>query len=147
MKVFNNDRDETVRFRIEPRIGDDGIYLELKENGNRATTVFPPSDAPALALAILEAAGFEAEFHATGTFQDGDCWQLENVAQVIKDYLSIKDAEAAEAKDKAELEAEALELFNVRHGTDLDDWKHSDRSVASAWVSVARKAREIGAKK
>lgn len=52
-----------------------------------------------------------------------------------------------ERPEKAELEAEALKLFNVRHGVDLDDWKHSERSVVSAWVSVARKAREIGAEK
>lgn len=132
---------------------DDGVRVSVDHGSHGAKgIIIAPSDAPALALAILEAAGFKAEFHATGTFQDGDCWQLENVAQVIKDYLSIKDAEAAEAEARAKLEAEALKLLLAFQTIDDPDnrgceWRQYGTNTKDKWLAVARRAREMRAEK
>ncbi|MGP4995535.1 hypothetical protein [Glutamicibacter ardleyensis] len=116
---------------------------------------FDPASIPALALAELEAAGFEAQFSAPGTYVDGDHAQMENVGQTIKDYLSIKDAETAEVKEQAELEAEALELFNTLqteiHGNLGPNWipvtEFPSGETKRKWLAVGRKAREMRAEK
>lgn len=100
-----------------------------------------PSDAPALALAILEAAG------RTDSSKGGIIDKVSNAMLLLKEHVKAEERNTLEAKEQAELEGEALELFNANQGTDLDDWKYADRSVVSSWVRVARKAREIGAEK
>lgn len=109
-KTFNSESRRSMSMEIhqcDGTIPDEYIVQFMDGDHVLKSFYYKKSDAPAQALAILEAAGFNAQFHATGTYQDGDCWQLENVAQIIKDYLSIKDAEDAEAREQAELEAEA----------------------------------------
>lgn len=120
--------------------GDSSQVDLLIRRSDRAITstgiAIAPSDVPALALAILEAAGWPNEYLVTT-----------EILRRLREFDEHLKAIETEAKDKAELEAEALELFNVKHGTDLDDWKYADRSVVSGWVSVARKAREMRAEK
>ena len=135
MSIYKNDLDETVRFRIEPRIGAEGIYLELKENGKRATTVFPPKDAPALALAVLEAAGV------------GESSDAGVAAGYLRSHIAEQERAAAEAKEQAELEAEALELLNAhREATGNPLAESLDGLLYNAkenWLAVARRAREM----
>lgn len=135
MSIYKNDLDETVRFRIEPRIGTEGIYLELKENGKRATTVFPPKDAPALALAVLEAAGV-AESSDAGV-----------AAGYLRSHIAEQERTTAEAKEQAELEAEALELRNEFTGRTATEWAYPTTTAKEGWIAVARKAREMRAEK
>lgn len=151
MNVYKNDLDETVRFRIEPHIGTEGIYLELKENGNRATTVFPPKDAPALALAILEAAGYREERkRGWDVLNSAD----ENIAQAMR-YLSkgieIQKRTTADAKEQAELEAEALELCDSARLANgrfkIGNFGLMKDAEKTTWLAVARRAREMRAEK
>lgn len=143
-KTFKCVEHEEEVLEVYPFTGEEGgrkFSLLMPHVSSNAGIAFDSTTAPALALAILEAAGFKAEFHATGTFQDGDCWQLENVAQVIKDYLSIKDAEAAEAEAQAKLEAEALELYKTYWSGNVTGF--SNEPNRDDWINVARRAREL----
>lgn len=103
-----------------------------------------PSDAPALALTILEAAGY--------TEHDRDGSTLSHFA-IAKTNLRMgihrRELEAAEAKAQAELEAEALELLNAERGAlgvDLvRDLSEVHAIAQEAAIAVARRARELAA--
>lgn len=149
MNVYKNDLDETVRFRIEPHIGTEGIYLELKENGKRATTVFPPKDAPTLALAILEAAGVDLNESWSGLDPYGTPSHLGWIGGHLRVYVRQFANDQDKAQEQAELEAEAVELyrasFKARMGREsrvkgLDDIVPNSRKE---WLDVARRAREM----
>lgn len=130
--------------------GDDRT-LEVHENGNKISVhivgrmneieiKIAPSDVPALALAILETAGFEEDTENFGT-------AVHELGLAIKEQRYI----AAEAKEQAELEAEALALFNTLqteiHGTLGPNWAHVTEfpsgETKRKWLAVARKAREM----
>ena len=105
----------------------------------------PSSNAPALALAILEAAGYtEAEYV--------DEWPNVNRA-VFSLRLGIEEQEreASRAKEQAELEAEALELYNARisflGGEALTSFEKLNQDNKDMWLAVARKAREMRTEK
>lgn len=113
------------------------IITQLPDETGRAIDL-APSDAPALALAILEVAGI-AESSDAGV-----------AAEYLRAHMAEQERATAEAKEQAELEAEALKLFNAwRKSCNLmivEDWDIVP-SFRSEWLAVARKAREIGAKK
>ncbi|MGO4297373.1 hypothetical protein [Glutamicibacter sp. MCAF14] len=131
----------------------DGLALEVGRNGelpwlnirefDLENTMFmlAPSDAPALALAILEAAGWP-ERESTSVTRT----ILSDLSRVVE----FQERATAEAKEQAELEAEALELFNAQrkhqHYPLVEDWDMQP-SCKDTWLAVARKAREIGAGK
>lgn len=129
----------------------DGRALEVGRNGERTwlnirefdleNTMFmlAPSDVPALALAILEAAGVEA-FGAGYLNKAVDCLQL---------HAREQERATAEATERAELEAEALALFNARqeaiHSVDWEPYEDfATEESKQTWLAVARRAREIG---
>ena len=115
------------------------------ESDGRQLDEIAPSDAPALALAILEAAGYtEAEYV--------DEWPNVNRA-VFSLRLGIEEQEreASRAKEQAELEAEALELYNARisflGGEALTSFEKLNQDNKDMWLAVARKAREMRTEK
>lgn len=115
--------------------------LLIKESGNgRSGFVFAPSDAPALALAILEAAGVEATPMATSV-------AFGTVVADLQRLIAEQERATAEARERAELKAEALELFKASgaYGSDRLFLKFSDleETTQSAWLAVARRAREL----
>lgn len=110
-----------------------------------------PSDAPALALAILEAAGVVHHDPDDTPYEKSERTENMGALNMSAFYLAkhVNDAEKAEflAKAQAELEAEALELFKASgaYGSDRFFLKFSDleETTQSAWLAVARRAREI----
>lgn len=108
---------------------------------HQAKTFFlDPSEAPALALAILEAAGVEATPNAGAI-------ALGTVVSDLQRLIAEQERATAEARELAELEAEALELLNVRRKFEgieqadaLDDMPKATRDI---WLAVARRAREL----
>lgn len=100
------------------------------------------SDAPALALAILEAAG-----HGKAS----DSSRLMQAFDLIELHVNEQERITAEAKEQAELEAEALELANsavlVVGNPPYPSIGHMSDTSLRKWLAVARKAREIGAEK
>ncbi|MGP5599561.1 hypothetical protein ACTXOJ_11275 [Glutamicibacter arilaitensis] len=97
--------------------------------------------APALALAILEAAGFV-----------GDENMFTGLAVAnLRDHVEEQERITAESREQAELEAEALELVNAWMDScgagKYPSWEHVETGRREQGLAVARKAREIGAEK
>ena len=93
------------------------------------------SDAPALALAILEAAGVAAT-----PFDEGPETEPGHAVWALRHHVQEQARATAEAKEREQLETEALELYRA-HWHDRSDWaqvEHKDQ-----WLAVARKAREL----
>ena len=120
-----------------------GLFTVGIRRGGVVTDVvdLAPSDAPALTLTILEKSGYGGTSVSPLLMQAFD---------LIKLYVKDQERITAEAKEQAELEAEALELRNTC-------WSHASASGVSAktslkdltavyqefWISMARKAREM----
>ena len=136
-KTFKSVTDNTSE--LDVRANDCGVFIAFSRAGQiwQAST-FAPSDAPALALAILEAAGFEDSSsggHITGArIAVGD----------LKRHVKMHERITAEAKEQAELEAEALELYNVcMTGHNLTSFDGLGGALRDQWLAVARRAREM----
>jgi len=132
-KTFKSALDSPVTLEVERETHPAGVYLTI----GQATILLGASDAPALALAILEAAGAHKD---SQDFLGGAVEQL-------KFHIGEQDRATAEARERAELEAEALELFKASgaYGSDRFFLKFSDleETTQSAWLAVARRAREL----
>jgi hypothetical protein len=89
-------------------------------------------DAPAVALAILEAAGYER--HATTSNVEIE------VLAGLKLMAGQLAAKKAEAEDAAKLDEEAKALAAVR---DFSKWENLTDSGKTFWREVARAAREL----
>lgn len=142
-KGFASDRELTVKGY------DDGSQVELLVMRS-ATGLFDtgiaiaPSDAPAIALAILEAAGG----------RDSLGIDVGNAMTDLREYVTEQERATAEARERAELEAEALELLNAYrksflHCAPEDDFDGFDdpEAIKAKWLAVARRAREMRAEK
>lgn len=137
--------DSSYRLEVGKNLGAEHLSLWIVGRGLDSTSIaIDPSDAPALALAILEAAGYGEEVVTDGS-PDGHI-------QVAKYYLyegvKAHASIAAEAEAQAKLEAEALELFNARQeAINSFDWEpykdFANEDSKQTWLAVARRAREI----
>ena len=115
---------------IEPAADKDTAYI----NTSRCGVSIPRSEAPAAALAILEAAGIG----------QGIC-ELSNLADILyllRRHIKTETEAKAKAVDEAKLDAEAEQLLNAGHQT--NDVKAGD---VEFWRRIARKARELHAPK
>ena len=119
---------------LDVRANDCGVFIAFSRAGQiRQASTFAPSDAPALALAILEAAGWP------------ECEPTSVTHTILSDLnrvVELQERANAEAKERAELEAEALAFYEAftgyTHVTALDEATPIDK-----WLAVARKAREM----
>ncbi|MGH3651576.1 hypothetical protein [Glutamicibacter sp.] len=113
----------------------------VTDNYKSTMAYFAPENGAKTALAILEAAGFV-----------GDENMFTGLAVAnLRDHIEEQEHITAEAKEQAELEAEALEFYNVGASTVgiegsevFYDLRLNDQKV---FLAVARKAREMRAEK
>lgn len=98
-----------------------------------------PDSIPALALAELEAAGYDDK---ADDMSQADSYVFDALHK-LQQSVDVQELATAEAKEQAELEAEALELANLFHGTDWDFFPCNRTVEAQNWLTVARKAREL----
>lgn len=130
------------------------IIRAIDHAGARSVAVtFNNDTAPALALAILEAAGVEPVNHSvTGLGKPN--W-LEGIAHSLKLHIEHEAKATAEAEAQAKLEAEALEFLNVYRsisgGEPLKEWRQAggvqEHCLAIARHARTRRAREMRAEK
>ncbi|MGO4251215.1 hypothetical protein AB4Y81_03015 [Paenarthrobacter sp. TAF1] len=120
----------------------DGAYVL---SGGTSPATVTKDEAPAFALALLEATGWTAD-HNGGTMAHA----LTNLAKHVKQKAEEEARKAAEAEDAAKLEAEALTLLNayrLSNGrearTSLDEI--NNETSREGWRTIARKARELHA--
>lgn len=120
-----------------------GVHFTVTNNdGKVAGCDLANADAPALALAILEAAGIVPAHHSD--YQNGTPEALEHVAQGLKDEIAIAAAEAKEAADREALEADAWELYKARtNGSTFDRFHDLERGTQAEWIAVAKHARTM----
>lgn len=102
-------------------------------------------DAPAIALAILEAAGVLAkqDRYTTGTPE-----HLQSLTYRLKQYVKTVEQRAKAAAEQESLGAEALVLLNAMradggvHGP-ASSWEGPHGQAREMWVAIARAAREL----
>lgn len=141
MKTFTSAWPNHPR-RINVRETEDGVNVSIADplwDSKRGITL-APSDAPALCLAILEAAG-----HVRDACSDNDA---DVAMEWLHSAIARQAKQSAEAKEQAELEAEALDFLNVsREAKHLGPLDNFDEHTKDAWLAVARRAREMRAEK
>lgn len=115
--------------------------LIVASDGPGARAVrYTPEESAKFALAILEAAGV-TESSDAGV-----------AAQYLRARMAEQEQATAEAKEQAELEAEAFNLYRAYMAVQspmsiIGDWQMLAEITKEKWLAVARKSREIGAGK
>lgn len=119
-----------------------GVFVRVIHEDRSAGTTIAAADAPALALAILEAAGVKPA--ADGFYDGGDPDYLGAIVRSLMAYLEHQTARAREAADREALYADAKKLFDARYKQSAVLWEDAQQAE---WFEVARTAREMyGAK-
>lgn len=114
----------------------------LDDVSNESTsTQLAPTDAPAICLAILEAAGVQAI-----PFDEGPESEPGHAVWALRHHVQASEAKAKEAADREKLEGEALALcsaFQDAGGYARADVMTMHHYDYGKWMDAARKAREI----
>ena len=122
--------------------GEDGsFFVEVSSQGSTAGVGLEA--APAVALAILEAASTTGDYVLDGSPESF----MEVAVEFLRKASLAAESVAKEAADREVLEVEAMTFyFASRVGEDVTAYSsigEMDSSVKARWVSVARKAREM----
>ena len=146
-KTFNSADDGARQLTVDRLVGDPRLLIS-DAAGCRVGFRMAPSDAPALCLAILEAAKVPMQ----GDFNnpiEGTSVHLSFIAQHLERYVVEAEERAAADADRVKLEQEALRLYNAAV-TIGDPWEASKTSFDQIpehrhekWLAVARAAREL----
>ncbi|MEU5838530.1 hypothetical protein ABZ820_33350 [Streptomyces diacarni] len=117
-----------------------GPLIVVSDGPGARAVRYTPDKSAKFALAILEAAGVESPYFNLGDAVDN-----------LRQHVEREAKRTAEAKAQAELEAEALEMFNeYRVATQLTpivSWDEAHPLAQEQWLAVARKSREMRAEK
>lgn len=145
--------------------GEVNLYIRRPSNpvmvGDSLGLNIAPADAPAVALATLEAAGVEPTKY--GALTHGTPAHLQRIAADLQSYIKNRDAaaeraareaerlaaEAAEeaeraTADRAELQALAELIYEARinDGHGFYAWSKQSPKNRAAWINAARAARK-----
>ncbi|MGP7812391.1 hypothetical protein [Glutamicibacter soli] len=133
VKKFKSALDSPVTLEVEGNINSQGVFLAV----DNSTILLAPSDAPALCLAILE---------AVGVTRQGEDF-LAGALESLQFHIEEQERATAEARERVELEAEALELFNVVREHDgeprVATWDGFHAGTMEVYLLLARRAREL----
>ena len=112
-KIFKSVHGGKNVVEVTPQDGD--VHLMARSAGGTAGgCAVSNADAPALALAILEAAGIVPTHHSS--YQNGTAEALEHVAQSLKDEVGIAHIQAEEAAALEKLTSRRNEVMNELRG-------------------------------
>ena len=139
-KTFKTAHADNKVLKVDNLFGNPRLLIK-EFDGDTRGFAFAPTDAPALTLAILEAAGFD----------DVDSGNTSCAVANLRTFIARQERITAEAKEQAELEAEALELVNAWMDScgagKYPSWGHVETGRRKQGLAVARKAREMRAEK
>lgn len=142
--------DQTRQLHVKPLDKHVTLVINYKDAGRSGLTI-SHSDAPALALAILEAAGVKPEHPEQAQVSFGSTGHLSQIVFELGRFVKAEAMHAKLAREQAELEAEALELHNAfwagLEEKQLDSWDDERGNAKNSWVSAARRAREMRTEK
>lgn len=120
-----------------------GITFHTEDGSASVGVYLDPADSPAIALAVLDAAGIEPELHEHPDIPDLTAAQLaETGAWYLRKSVKRAESESKDRAEEAELEADAEELFSaftLAGGT----WATVHGDHRKRWVAAARRAREL----
>ena len=124
-----------------------GIRITIQESPDVTHGWFAPDQAPAIALAILEAAGYDDK---ADDMSQADAHAFDAMHK-LQQSVDEQERATAEAKAKAELEAEALELCDSARLANgrfkIGNFGLMKDAEKTTWLAVARRAREMRAEK
>lgn len=149
-KNFHSATTGNERSLIISATGEGNVILAIQADVSRGIQL-DQATMPAIMLALAEAAGVKPVDH-TVTGLGKPNW-LEGIAHGLKLHIEHEAKRTAEAREQAELEAEALKLWlacrAVSNKYQTEDIKFSDLDATeqAEWLAVARKAREMSAEK
>lgn len=103
--------------------------LFINVSGKNTGFIYKQSDAPKIALAVMQEAGFDTDTLERGTLG----FAMKYLEQGIE-----------EDQENLTLLAEALGFANKFYGTDWDFFPCTRTAEVDQWLAVARKAREMG---
>ena len=148
MRKFESSLTEGKFLEIDWADDDGSIGLGICESsrGYVEGITLSGSDVPALMLELARAAGLDKMTGIEVIVDSFEDHMMNAVLSLEKAIGARRDAEAA-AKEQAELEAEALALFNaLRDSIDvlpIASFSVLSDPVKARWLAVARKAREM----
>ncbi|UIW13536.1 hypothetical protein PQD80_gp52 [Arthrobacter phage Lizalica] len=122
-----DDHGDALSIESDP----DHAHAVVSSEDGRAVYV-PKDDAPAVALAILTAAGITAD--AAGEKDERAVWLLDRAA-------TARAAEKAAKEAEAKLTEEALALLNAATDSCYTEFAHD--AIRDTWLRAARRAREL----
>lgn len=144
-KTFKSEEPDNRELEVGVLCGSPRLLVKDFDGDNKGF-IFGKADAPALALAILEAAGVEPDREPL------ECQvSLGTIVADLQGTIQYAEALASANREQAELEAEALELFNTLqteiHGNLGPNWvpvtEFPNIETKRKWLAVARKSREL----
>ena len=141
-KIFKSSyMSDSSRLEIEASIASTSFHITHCTVVGEKSFMFDNTTAPALCLAILEAAGFE------DSSSGGRITGARIAVGDLRRHVANLERATAEAKEQAELEAEALVLENARcEALEVGGFNSFDDLPAhkqATGLAVARKAREM----
>lgn len=142
MKTFKNSyMSAESSMEIEPSISGELFHITHVTGRGEKSFKFSNTDAPALALAILEAAGYD-DMADDANLADVHAF---NAMHKLQESVDTQERATAEAKEQAELEAEAFKLRRayLEGRAGFDSWNELTDAERDHWLAVARKAREM----
>lgn len=104
------------------------------------------SEAPRIALAVLEASGIVPVDHSNVGCMEGSPEAIEEITFWLTGYVKSVERDAQEAAAREALEREALELCNIFHHQASTSWENLSEHAKENWIRVARHAQELNAK-
>lgn len=138
--------DSNYRLELCKNAGAEHISLWIVGGGSDSASIaVAHKDMPALALAILEAAGYSEDDRKVSN----PLYATEFASAMTKlaDGIELQERATAEAEAQAKLEAEALMLANSAvlavGNPPYPSIEHMSDTSLRKWLAVARRAREI----
>lgn len=139
-KIFKSADLHNRELKVDVLFGSPRLIIN-DFDGDSKGFIYEKADAPALALETLEKAGFKEDPDPMNHF--------ELAMYHLMEGLKEQERNTAEAKEQAELEAEALGYWKAFHsvmGQGVEDdvrWTDLMPETQTKWLAVVRKAREV----
>lgn len=114
-------------------------YITARAFSSYVDAPLAKADAPAFALAVLEAAGYAEGFESAWTALPS---HVKFAVRSLKDHLKAQEQAAEE--ETLDKEAESLAKASwAGFPVGADNWAKASREFKDVWRAVARKAREL----
>lgn len=145
--VFQSVTSTERTLSIEPAgVGTQKIMLAIKDMGQLTSAFIAHPGAEAyIANAILAEAGIEAEYAPYA--EHGTPQHLAHIRWNLNSYEKAQRRNSEAEAERAALEAEALQFFNVYYGMNVKSWENANTTLHEKenFIAIAEASRKIRA--